>query len=453
MPRCRAATVCAVAIAALMPATAFAQVAQFAFTTAPQSIPPDTVSGTITLQAQDSGGASALIPQTACLRFDSASAQGQFSSSATNWNPISVLTMNKGTANKNFYYKDSAEGTHALSVRVASKPESESRSCANWPIEEWSIQWTVAQDMTIGSAQSSSGASSSATTSDPATQTGTASAASGASGPVSSASGIPIEPQIFAYAGKDREVVAGADSVFEARAVNKGGEPIKPGRFLWTFGDGASAEGQTVMHHFAQPGRYAVVLDIAEGLFVASHQVIVTALPVPITLSVKGGNIMLTNTSGKNLDISYWSLRSGGRFFAFPKNTVLLARASVPFTSEVTHLSAAADAALLYPNGVVAAAAGQPAPAASPAPNSRTTVPAAALPAPESAVAFPDPTDTDPVATSGEVAAAANAAVPASYLWWLGAFALALAGGGAMVAARSAGKREWDIIEEKPEEG
>lgn len=298
------------------------------------------------------------------------------------------------------------------------------------------------------SASSNTNTSSSATTAQNDTIT---TPSSNSDAPVSSTSNFPVEPEIFAYAGKDREVIAGADSIFEARAFDKKKNPIKPGRFLWTFGDGSSGEGQTIMHHFPQPGRYAVVVDIAEGYFSASHQIVVTALPASISLSVRNGDIVLANKSGKNLDLSYWSLRSGGKIFLLPKNTILLGGASVPFVNEVTKLSAGDDVSLLYPNGVVAAGAVTPAPASA-LPQAMSPDSFSASTAPGVSASPNDMSDPAPASASStaESASAANAVSGGSSVWWFGAIGLTLAGAGAVAALRRAGRREWNIIEEKP---
>ena len=271
-------------------------------------------------------------------------------------------------------------------------------------------------------------------------------------GPVSSASSIPVEPQIFAYAGKDREAIAGADSIFEARAFDKKGNTLNPGRFLWTFGDGASSEGQTVMHHFPQPGRYAVVLDIADGFYSASHQIIVTVLPVSISLSIHNDDIVLSNKSSKNLDLSYWSLRSSGKIFLIPKNTILLGNASVPFTKEVTHLDVSSDASLLYPNGLAAGYLG----AVSLAPYFSGSAPSAKINETTQSVSdLPADVADTPDATSTNQALVANVETATgsgtSFLWWFGALGIVVLGGGAVVASKRAGKKEWNIIEESPE--
>lgn len=305
---------------------------------------------------------------------------------------------------------------------------------------------------------SSGGSSDTNSNVNPEMSTTTASSVDGL-GQISSIANFTIEPEIFAYAGKDRELMAGADGIFEARALNKKKETVKPGRFLWTFGDGASAEGQTVMHHFAQPGRYAVVLDIADGLFVATHQIIVTVLPVSITISIKDVNIVLTNRSGKNLDLSYWSLRAGGKIFTLPKNTVLLAGAEVSFTNEVTRLNVGNDAELLYPNGIIAASAGIPTSAPADVLSSKTSQNASNAPSPSPRTETKEDVYAPPISSDNvtaptfdsqtAVAALAGQVTPSgSYSWWLGAFGVAVIGSGAIVAIRHAKKREWDIIDD-----
>src|SRR3989344_592105 len=107
------------------------------------------------------------------------------------------------------------------------------------------------------------------TTSATQTTTATSSAqtqvqAEAQSAPVSSYVAPPA-PEVFADAGDSRTVIVGADIRFDGRAYNRQKEILNNTRFLWNFGDGATAEGQTVLHHFEYPGRYAVILTIAEN--------------------------------------------------------------------------------------------------------------------------------------------------------------------------------------------
>ena len=458
----------------LFPFAASAQVAQFAFTTSPQNVAPNTVSEIVTIQAQDSTGSSVSLTQTACLHFSSTSSNGQFSSSATNWTPVSALTMNKSTANKNFYHKDSIEGTHKLSVQIALRPESETSPCASWPTAEWNIQWTITQDIVIASAQSGSGGTGSETQNQ-ATTTTTTTTSTNTPAPTSSYV-APPEPQIFADAGDNRTVIVAADTEFLGRAYNRKKETISSRiRFLWNFGDGRTAEGESVLHHFEYPGRYAVVLNIAENRDAASDRIIVTAEPAKLALTAfSDGSIMIGNSAGHDLDLSRWIVRSFGRSFVLPQGSIILAGESLRMGEKILGFRSSPETELDYPNGALALRAGTasadadsgksdmsaaaPLPANSPA---TPATPAAPPPVPSDAeeeqggvystetVGAADSIEDTPASSSQAAAGAAVSDSGGAYLWWLGALGLAVVGGGAMVAARHVRRREWDIVEEK----
>ena len=287
----------------LLPVGASAQVANFVFVTDPQAIVPGAVSEQMTVQAQSSGGTSANIPQTACFSFNTSSSQGQFSSSATTWNPVTVLTMNKNTANKSFYYKDTQEGTHTLTVKISLKPEDESRSCANWPVGEWDISWTATQNITVGTGSSSSNSETSAATStNQSVSTGNSSVDSI----------MPPPPKLFADGGSDRTVVVGADTEFRARAYDEKKNIIDFSRFHWNFGDGTTADTAVAMHRFEYPGRYVVVLDMPEQKDAVADQFIVTVERVELALSLmEDGGVMIENRAGRTLDRAQDALPKG----------------------------------------------------------------------------------------------------------------------------------------------
>ena len=101
------------------------------FTSAPQTISVGAISEQITIQVQDAEHTLSKVPSTACASITSSSSGGAFSSSASAWSAVSVLTIAKNSANRNFYYKDGTVGVPTLGIRVALKPEAETRSCAN----------------------------------------------------------------------------------------------------------------------------------------------------------------------------------------------------------------------------------------------------------------------------------------------------------------------------------
>src|SRR3989344_1186282 len=92
----------------------------------------------------------------------------------------------------------------------------------------------------------------------------------------------PPLPQLFADAGGDRAVVVAADSKFVASAYDRDRDVINYAKFLWNFGDGTTAEGPWVMHHFSYPGRYAVELVIKNDTRTSSARITVTAEPARV---------------------------------------------------------------------------------------------------------------------------------------------------------------------------
>lgn len=340
-------------------AVAAGDVSRFVFTTEPQTIKPNEISQKITIQAQDAGGNSSNLAQTACLELKTTSGAGEFSSSDTNWSPVQRLTMSKGSANRNFYYKDSAEGAYELSINVSLRPEEESSSCASWPVENWDIKWNPKQNITVSLSQNNpppdnppQGDNRQPTTTEP---TG-----SGAS--------WPTEEQIFANAGEDKIVPVGADAVFSGKALGIKKEPLDNARYSWNFGDGASAQGQNVLHFYKYPGKYIVTLDASSGKYAASDRAIVEAVPNELKI-IEANNefIKLRNGSKYIFDISGWFLKvaknnpasvktmAGEQTFQFPKSSLISSGADLVISSDVSKIKAGNNAVeLLYPNGSVA---------------------------------------------------------------------------------------------------
>ena len=304
----------------------------------------------------------------------------------------------------------------------------------------------VAAAPTPGAAAASSGAAleESAT---PAEPDASESDASGSSG---SGSSFPVEPRIFAYAGADKLVIVGADSIFEGKALGLKKEPLMGARFLWNFGDGASAEGERVFHHYENPGSYAVALSVSSDKYSALARMNVKAEAARVFISaVTPSYIEITNGENHELDLSRWLLRSGVLQFILPEHTILLPRASVRFSSGTTGLSGE-EAQLLYPNGVAASAPDTrqkplaPAKPASPASAESRTVP-------EAAPASPAREQVALAAPEYALAAAVEASPESGsnpYLWLSGLAGLLVLAGGASVYIRREARSEIEIIEE-----
>ena len=297
----------------------------------------------------------------------------------------------------------------------------------------------------------------------------------------------PPTPDLYADAGGDRTVIADADAEFDASAYDKSQNVLDPStvRFSWNFGDGATAEGAAVLHHFTYPGRYAVVLTIAQAKNAVSDELNVTAEPAALSFSLlQDGGTEIQNLAGHDLDLSGWIIRENGGTFAakfiLPDHSDILSGSSMNIPAQTLSFHASSSTLLEYPNGTFALSMGEssapndPAPAlpqnAAPVPASTTH--SVALPTDKHVVNVipdvPDPsTSSDDVApedtsdaeldpgttsTSTTLQTAAVASAPGrTYLWWLGVVTLAGAAGAAIVAAGYFRKREWDVIEESSE--
>ncbi len=321
------------------------------FTSKPQTIGAGAMSDTLTIQTQDSDGNAFKLPQTGCLALSSSSLAGEFSSSASNWEPVSVLTMNKNSANRNFYYKNSLAGTQTLTAKAVLKPEGASRSCAIWPTAEWPTGWTATQAIVVGGEG--------APTSPTADSTGDTSVVATPPSILSEKTALPI-PTLSVVATAPARVTTGADVVLSATVFGAQKEPIQNARVLWNFGNGASREGASVHYAYNIPGTYLVVVSAASGGLSGMARFKVTASAPAVRVSDieagPAGFIEIENTGAMELDLSGWILGSGSLQFGLPPHTTLLPKTKVAFPASATGVFiVVGDARLLFPNGTEAA--------------------------------------------------------------------------------------------------
>ncbi|MBI5645162.1 lamin tail domain-containing protein [Candidatus Kaiserbacteria bacterium] len=277
----------------------------------------------------------------------------------------------------------------------------------------------------------------------------------------------PPLPKLYADAGHDRTVIVGADTLFDGRAYNRQQEIESNVRFSWNFGDGSTAEGPHVRHHFEYPGRYAVILNIAQDIDAAADQVIVTAESAHLGFIVHADNsIAVENLSGHDLDLSGWVIRSFGREFMLPEKSIILAEEALRIGYIRLGFTVSAHAELAYPNGIVALKAGERSETSSVSADnqtsvhdepqksetSRTTSPAARTPHIEVQKTEADEIRPGHEATTSALTASAGAVRATgrmgNYMWWLLAAVIAMVAGGATIAARRIKQSEWDITEE-----
>ena len=171
----------------------------------------------------------------------------------------------------------------------------------------------------------------------------------------------PPLPQLFADAGEDRTVIVGADTEFDGQAYGRDRNVIESGvRFLWNFGDGSTAEGPKVLHHFEYPGRYATVLYIAEASEAFSDEVIVTAEPAKLAfLALPDGGVAIENRAGRDLDLSGWLVQQFEHYFTLPSHSIILSGATMKISQKTLGFWSQPAAELEYPNGALALHAGE----------------------------------------------------------------------------------------------
>lgn len=173
--------------------------------------------------------------------------------------------------------------------------------------------------------------------------------------------GFSQDPRVFVDAGAPtRTVVAGADTLFEARAWGSRMEAIPSARMVWTFGDGSTREGNSLMHRFSYPGIYAVILETTSGVLTAIDRIDVTVVPANLAVvrtgASPGGFVEIANRGDAEIDLSYWMIRTGGQTAVLPRNTLLGPRRTTMFSDESLALMVPAvdTVELLYPNGALA---------------------------------------------------------------------------------------------------
>lgn len=329
----------------IFPSIASGEVSKFVFPTDSQTIKPGVVSEKITISAQDSSGNPADVPQTACVNLKTTSSSGVFSSSNTNWSAIDKLTMSKNSANRSFYYKDSAVGSYTLTAQVALRPDTVTDACTKWPLEEWNIKWTATQNINISNSNAPVAES----------VAGTPPAEPGADS--GSSNDWPIEPQIYVSAGPDKNVTAGAEEKFSGQALGLKKEPLDGARYIWSFGDGSRGEGQNVLHTYKYPGEYIVMLDVVSGKYTAIDRLV--AKVVPNSLKISGVNndfAQIINSSNSEINVSNWFIRSDGKNFKIPETTLIKAGGNIAIPNSISGLKTGFNIPLelLYPNGSLA---------------------------------------------------------------------------------------------------
>lgn len=94
--------------------------------------------------------------------------------------------------------------------------------------------------------------------------------------------------------------------------------------YRWNFGDLSIGSGESVVHQYAYPGTYVVMLTGAYARHEATVRHEITILPVAFSLTRnQAGDLQINNDSKYEIDLSGYAVR-GKKTILFPEGTILL---------------------------------------------------------------------------------------------------------------------------------
>ncbi|KKS77792.1 MAG: Phospholipase D/competence protein ComEA helix-hairpin-helix domain protein [Parcubacteria group bacterium GW2011_GWC1_43_11b] len=291
------------------PILTLATVEKIVFTTNPQTVSPGQMSSEITIQAQNNEGVSEKVTETMDLVFTSSSATGEFLNSTGD--PVQKY-MSKNSTNRNFYFRDSVLGEQTITVTATGRDSGQTFLASQKII----IGETVNEESKATSTDDSS--STTPTTSNSGGGLGSVSAHSAQTDLSDSEESMPA-----IGAGRKRLASTGAPMAF--RVEKSKSAQNSAGRFVWSFGDGSSAEGEKIEHTYQFAGEYNVVVNgyFGANQSVARTKVIVEDAKVTISeVNLSLGFVALQNDNKKEINLGGWNLK-GSVDYVLPADTII----------------------------------------------------------------------------------------------------------------------------------
>ena len=317
----------------LLPAVSYAQVSKIVFTTEPQTVKPSEISGVITIQLQDSAGNSYKATETVDVEFLSTSASGEFLSPSSD--NIVTKTISTGSANKNFRYRDSMNGTFIMTVKATGRTSG----------DIWNANQVIAISDSVSTSTTTATTTEEVITANPSSNQGSSSSGSSSAhysaAPLSS---LKILPGFEVSAGRDRLGTVGSPLEFK---VETNIEYTKNSIFVWNFGDGREGGGEVVSHTYMYPGEYVLMLNVAgpRGKAVSRINIKIVSPELAIT-NVSRERIEIANNSKSEVSLFGRALVTKDKVFAFPRDTIIKAGQKISFGADVTGLDASGQSSV-----------------------------------------------------------------------------------------------------------
>ena len=317
----------------LLPAVSYAQVSKIVFTTEPQTVKPSEISGVITIQLQDSAGNSYKATETVDVEFLSTSASGEFLSPSSD--NIVTKTISTGSANKNFRYRDSMNGTFIMTVKATGRTSG----------DIWNANQVIAISDSVSTSTTTATTTEEVITANPSSNQGSSSSGSSSAhysaAPLSS---LKILPGFEVSAGRDRLGTVGSPLEFK---VETNIEYTNNSIFVWNFGDGREGGGEVVSHTYMYPGEYVLMLNVAgpRGKAVSRINIKIVSPELAIT-NVSRERIEIANNSKSEVSLFGRALVTKDKVFAFPRDTIIKAGQKISFGADVTGLDASGQSSV-----------------------------------------------------------------------------------------------------------
>lgn len=302
---------------------AVSNISQIVFVSEPQVVAPGDISKVLTIQTQSTDGLLETIDETSDLTVSTDSATGEFNSNSTTWNPNTTFTMSKNTGNKNFYYKDSTEGTFTITATLTTRTTGKS--------------WTTSQLIKIGEGEAPGGSGGETETTATSTSKNVSQSTHLSQDELSDLA-LPKD-KLKITIGRDRTVFVGVPVHFEAHDNMFDTPESSRAMYYWSFGDGGATRGAGATHIYMYAGDYNVVVNGEFKNDKSTTRIKVTVLtPDLIINKVEDGSVSIKNKASTEVNLSGYGLISQDQKYIFPTDTIISAGKTIIFPKEYIKL-------------------------------------------------------------------------------------------------------------------
>jgi hypothetical protein len=300
----------------------------FSFSTEPQNVALNELSGPITVHSETS------VSETTYITLTSTSGTGQFFSSKTSPEPIalgSYIYISTNNSNRTIYYKDTGAGDFVITANIFNK-------------EKTSQIGTVSQHIFVGTQSSNTDLTSTTTTATTTNETDNTSTTQSSSNTSAHSSPAPLSNienkiEFEISAGRDRLTTVGSSLVFKVVPTKLQNMSDAGIVYYWSFGDGTSARGNNVNHAYKFAGDYSVVVNASYSDKQAVSRMQVRVISPKILITKVSGGVEVYNNSGAEINLEGWSLISVKKTFIFPADTLIPNSKKIIFADDVTGMT------------------------------------------------------------------------------------------------------------------